>query len=166
MVRLDGTDHGLDDLPRHRAAEPRAGAPNDAGWYQRAAEEYTGCGPPIRRARHSSGSLRVHVRAGGHAGGTASTRSPARGAGQLEQVPLPDRSMSLHQVLGEGAALAMLIEIGDGRRVTRGTVVLTFDADDLILSERSYWDWCRSVERSRCCATPHDRQPGVDLDGR
>jgi len=57
------------------------------------------------------------------------------------------RTMHVQRAIGEGAALAMLVTIDDGTMSTRGTVILTFDADDRIISERTYCDW-RKAERT------------------
>jgi hypothetical protein len=65
--------------------------------------------------------------------------------GELDQLPLGARSMVLQQLAGEGASVAMLVAISDGERSTRGTVVLTFDDRDRIVSERMYWDWSKAL---------------------
>ena len=42
----------------------------------------------------------------------------------------------------------MLITIDDTTHVTRGSVVVTFDSNDLIASERSYYDWSKALGRA------------------
>ena len=41
----------------------------------------------------------------------------------------------------------MLVVVGDAVRATRGTIVLTFDADGKIISERRYLDWTKAMAR-------------------
>jgi hypothetical protein len=55
--------------------------------------------------------------------------------------------MDVQWVIGEGPCLAVLVLVGDGTRATRGTIVLTFDSDGKIISERRYLDWTKAVER-------------------
>ena len=58
-------------------------------------------------------------------------------------VPAP--SVEVTDVLAEGAVMAVLCTITyDGRR-TRGTMVVTFDAQDEIAGVRAYVDWGRAV---------------------
>ena len=80
----------------------------------------------------------------------------------LDELPLPNREMKLQRVLGEGSALAMLITIGNTSHVARGTVVLTFDESDLIVSERTYCDWSRAVP----CPEPGSWTPVGSPDWR
>ena len=62
--------------------------------------------------------------------------------------------MVVDSVVGEGASVALLVTVGDADRVTRGTIVLTLDDDDLIISERRYLDWNRAVRRNEMGSRP------------
>jgi hypothetical protein len=79
----------------------------------------------------------------------------SRGLSELERdrtleigaLPLTERRMDLHQVIGEGSCLAMLVVIGDAQRATRGTITLTLDDTGRIISERRYLDWANAIPR-------------------
>ena len=58
-------------------------------------------------------------------------------------------TMTVQRIAAEGAALAILFVLDDGRSSTRGTVVLTLDAHDRIISERIYVDWSKAVTLDR-----------------
>jgi len=60
----------------------------------------------------------------------------------------------------------MLVTIGDATHVTRGSVVVTFDSSDLIVSERSYYDWSKAVARAETGPRQHVGSPGWTLRGR
>ena len=64
---------------------------------------------------------------------------------ELDAGPGPARSMEVHRAIGERGVLAMLVTMSNANAVTRGTVVLTFGDDDLVVSERTYADWRRSL---------------------
>ena len=66
---------------------------------------------------------------------------------EMTELPVPGRRMDVQWVIGEGPCLAVLVLVCDGARATRGTIVLTFDSDGKIISERRYLDWTKAVER-------------------
>ena len=55
--------------------------------------------------------------------------------------------MDVHRVIGEGPCLAMLVVVGDAERATRGAIVLTYDGDGKIVSERRYLEWTKAMAR-------------------
>jgi SnoaL-like domain len=59
----------------------------------------------------------------------------------------PGAIVDVLRVLGDGGVAAALVQISAGDRTTRGTVVLTLDADDRITSVRLYVDWSRAGRR-------------------
>ena len=66
---------------------------------------------------------------------------------EMKELPLPGRRMEVQCVIGEGPCLAMLVLVGHDVRATRGTIVLTFDSDGKIISERRYLDWKKALAR-------------------
>ncbi|MDP9463332.1 MAG: nuclear transport factor 2 family protein [Actinomycetota bacterium] len=148
---FDWTDRSTDSRRAHGTVPPSlgVGGPRVASWYARMAEEY------VRRWSHDPLGSALEMFATcctfGHVGGIES-----RGVEELartrqllfDELPAPGRQMQLHRLVGDGSALAMLVTIGDTTRVTRGTVVLTFDSNDLIVSERTYCDWSKAMPRA------------------
>jgi hypothetical protein len=149
-------------------AGPRAGGAHDHTWYRRVADDDahgwahdpTGAATLARFAPDCT-SARV-----GQAESRGVDRLALDRASQLVEIPVPGRRMEIQQVLGEGAVVAMLLVLGDARRVTRGTVVLTLDADGLISSERRYWDWTKAAAIGAAGARRTVGSPGWSLDAR
>ena len=135
--------HGT--VPPHR---PERAAPRDESRYARVADEYA------RGWEHDPLGVGLKMFAVdctfGHVGRGALAGIPALLNSRrelLEDLPVPGRSMEVQRVVGEGSSLAMLITIGDATRFTRGTIVLTLDDDDRIISERTYCDWDKALSR-------------------
>lgn len=63
-------------------------------------------------------------------------------------------TMVADSVVGEGQSVALLVSVGSATHVTRGTIVITLDDDDLIISERTYLDWNRAVSRHELSPRP------------
>ena len=104
----------------------------------------------------------------GHVGSAESTGLEAlRQTRQhaIDGLPAP-RRMQLQRVIGDGSAVAMLITIDDATHVTRGSVVVTFDSNDLIVSERSYYDWSKALPRAEPGSRRNVGSPGWTLRGR
>lgn len=146
----------------------RVGGAHDDAWYRAVAEDYahrwahdpTGAGTLARFAPNCTSA-----RVGAPELHGIDQLALAR-ARQLAELPVPGRRMEVQQVLGEEAVVAMLVVLGDDRRVTRGTVVLTVGADGLIASERRYWDWTKAVPMDGRDARRAVGSPGWSLDGR
>ena len=148
--------------PSHEVGHRR-----EASWYAGMAEEYArrwigdplGSGLEMFAADCTSG----HV-------GRVESRGIKELAGDrrdlLEQLCASERFMHVHRVAGEGSAVAMLVAIGNATRVTRGTVVLTFDRSDRVVSERTYLDWSRAVPRSELGDRPIVGGPDWTLHSR
>ena len=62
-----------------------------------------------------------------------------------DALPVPDRTLEVHRTIVAGPVLAMLVKVRTSTMATRGTVILTVDADDRILSERTYLDWTKAI---------------------
>ena len=146
---FDWADRSTDSARSHGTVPPsRCGATRDESWCSRVAEEYAsgwstdplGIGVEMFATNCSFG----HVGRNELSGVTALISNRRQ---LLDEVPLPGRSMQVQRVVGEGSALAMLVTIGDDTRSTRGTIVLTFDNDDRIVSERTYCDWSKALPR-------------------
>ena len=67
---------------------------------------------------------------------------------EVDALPLGGRRIDVHQILGDGSCLAMLVVIGDEHHATRGTIILTLDEGGRIISERRYLDWTKAVPRT------------------
>ncbi len=52
-------------------------------------------------------------------------------------------SIEVSKVIGDGAVVAVLFKLGNGRSETRGTLVATLDVADAVQSIRLYLDWDR-----------------------
>jgi SnoaL-like protein len=167
---FDWADRSADPMRSHGTVPPsrRAGAAaRDPSWYTTVAEDYvhTWSHDPVGSALEmfAPGCTFGHVGRNESRGIDALERARRQ---FLEELPMPGRLMELHRVVGEGPALAMLITIGDATRFTRGAVVLTFDSDDLIVSERTYCDWSKAVPRGEPGPRPIVGTPGWTLRGR
>ncbi len=79
-------------------------------------------------------------------------------------IPLPGRHIDIHQVAAEASTVALLVVIGDGARATRGTIILTMDDSDLIVSERRYLDWKLAVDQETLTGRLAVGSPGWTLD--
>ncbi len=148
---FDWADRSTASMRSHGTVPPNlgVGAPRVDSWYAQMADEY------VRRWSHGPLGSALEMFAThctfGRVGGIES-----RGIEELartrqlllDEFPAPGPLMQLHRLVGEGSALAMLVTIGDATRVTRGTVVLTFDSDDLVVSERTYCDWSKATPRA------------------
>ena len=55
----------------------------------------------------------------------------------------PRWSIEVSRVIGDGAVVAVLFNLGDGRSETRGTLVATLDSADAVHSVRLYLGWDR-----------------------
>jgi hypothetical protein len=144
---FDWSDRSTDPMRSHGTVPPSCGDRHrDPSWYQRVAEEYS------TRWSHDPAGSALEMFASGCTFGRVG-RVESSGLDELartrqaflDQLPLPGRSMQVQRVVGEGSALAMLVTVGDTCNSTRGTVVLTFDSSDLIVSERTYCDWGKAM---------------------
>jgi len=57
----------------------------------------------------------------------------------------PRWGIEVSRVIGDGAVVAVLFNLGNGRTQTRGTLVATLDAADAVQSIRLYLDWDRAA---------------------
>jgi hypothetical protein len=57
-----------------------------------------------------------------------------------------ERWIDVDEIAAEGSVVAVLFAYGTSRLASRGTAILTLDANDQIASLRSYWDWSKAVE--------------------
>jgi len=148
---FDWADRSTDSARSHGTVPPNrsiGGAGRDDAGYRRVADEYARCwsddplgtGVQMFAADCTFG----HVGRGERRGipGLIDSRREL-----LAELPVAGRSMEVQRVLGEGSCVAMLITIGDATRSTRGTVVLSLDDDDRIISERTYCDWAKAIPR-------------------
>ena len=69
----------------------------------------------------------------------------SRAAEQVRAL-VPSPELRVLRVVGEGGVIAVLLRLRSGVRSTRGTVVLTLDAQDRIVGIRLYVDWSKAVE--------------------
>ena len=166
---FDWNDRSTDSARSHGTVPPsrHAGSPRDQSWYVAMAAKYA------RGWSSDADGAALPMFATpctfGHVG-----REEFSGVDDLarwrraEFVELPGdgRRMDVQSVVGEGSAMAMLVTIGDATHVARGTVVVTFDADDLIVSERTYCDWTRAVPRDAAPARHPVGSPGWTLRAR
>lgn len=147
---FDWSDRSNDSKRSHGTVPPSLGAGDrrDASWCAWVAGEYTRCwtSDPIGSALSMYAPDCTFGRVGRDELRGVRALAGARQA-ELDDLPPPERWMRVHRVIGEGSVVAMLIAMGDARRVTRGTVVLTFDSTDRIVSERTYCDWNKAVPR-------------------
>jgi hypothetical protein len=147
---FDWADRSTDSMRSHGTVPPsrRSTDDHDPSWYQTMAHTYAGgwsddaTGAALRQ--FSDRCTFGHV---GRAEGSGLDELRQARLLELDELPQADRFMHVHRVVGEGAALAMLIAVGDTIRSTRGTIVLTFDSNDLVVSERRYWDFRKALPR-------------------
>jgi len=85
---------------------------------------------------------------------------------ELRDLPLAERWMNVHRVVGEENVVAMLVTLGNVKYETRGTVLLTLGDDGLVISERSYLDWAKAVPRGGGGRRVHVGSPGWTVRGR
>ena len=148
---FDWADRSTDSARSHGTVPPNqanGGATRDGARYRRVADEYARCwaddplgaGVEMFAADCTFG----HVGRGERRGIPALVDSRRA---LLDELPVAGRSMEVQRVIGEGSCLAMLVTIGDTARFTRGTIVLSLDDDDRIISERTYCDWAKALPR-------------------
>ena len=146
---FDWADRSCDSARSHGTVPPnrsRRGAAHDDSFYTRVADEYAlcwstdplGCGVEMFAADCTFGHVGRSERRGIDA--LVDSRRES-----LDELALADRSMEVQRVVGEGSCVAMLVVVEDTTRFTRGTIVLTFDDDDRIISERTYCDWDKAM---------------------
>ncbi len=58
---------------------------------------------------------------------------------------IAERWIDVHEVVADGAVIAVLFTCGTTELVSRGSAVLTLGDDDRIISARLYWDWSTAV---------------------
>lgn len=151
---FDWADRSNDSMRSHGTVPPsrRTDGRDDPSWYRTMADTYASGWSDdaigVALQQFSDRCTFGHVGRAEGSGLDELRRSRAR---ELDELPQSGRSMHVHRVVGERAALAMLISISDATHSTRGTIVLTFDDDDLIVSERVYCDWSKAL--------PSDERP-------
>ena len=60
-------------------------------------------------------------------------------------LPIAERWIDVHEMVADGAVIAVLFTCGTTELVSRGTAVLSLGDDDRIVSARLYWDWSTAV---------------------
>ena len=61
--------------------------------------------------------------------------------------------------------MALLVVVADATRTTRGTIVLSLDDDDRIISERTYFDWAKAIPREAQPRATQASRPPVGSPG-
>ena len=148
---FEWADRTTDSNVTHGTVPPNSAAcgDHDSQWYRGFAERFAHTWEVDRLGAYLA--LFAQDCTFGHVG-----RQEHRGLGALAEAEhfMPDASrgrhcsMAVHAVIGEASVIAMLVTISDETHETRGTIVLTLDDHDLIVSRRSYLDWAKAVPRS------------------
>ena len=166
---FDWADRSTDSGHSHGTVPPARSygvAARDRSRDQRVADEYARCwsDDPLRAGieMFAPDCTFGHVGRGERRGIPALIDSRRELLGEL---PVGGRSMDVQRVIGEGSCVAMLVTIGDATRSTRGTIVLTLDDDDLIISERTYCDWAKALPREPLSRGNSGTRPPVGSPG-
>ena len=160
---FDWNDRSTDTARSHGTVPPNRhmGALRDQSWYGQMAAEYA----RLSSTDPDDADMRMFAPGCtfGHVGRDEFSGLDALAESRRAELPREGRRMEVQFVIGEGSALALLFTIGDATHVARGTVVLTFDSDDLIVSERTYCDWDKAVPREPAPTRPAVGSPGWTL---
>ena len=162
-------DRSTDAIRSHGtvpASRPACAAPRDPAWHVTMAEAYVHgwSNDPVGSALEmfAIDCTFGHVGSAESKGLDVLRQSRQRA---LDRLSAPQH-MQLHRVISDGSAVAMLITISDATHVTRGSVVVTFDSSDLIVSERSYYDRSKALPRAETGPRRNVGSPGWTLRGQ
>ena len=143
---FDWNARRTDSTAAHGTMPPlRSGTTRSADWYAHAAQQYADAW-----TRDPTGAALDRFAPGCVAGVVGRDETHGHDAlrrarrAEFEAGPGEGREMRVDRVVGEGDVLAMMVTICDPVASTRGFVVLAFDGDELIESERRYYDWSKA----------------------